>query len=287
MVFSYSSVFYDRKLMNGFGYLSMIIIFSISVLLTTQTASAQVEILIDCDGTTTALDDCPNSQEVTPGDPLTPWPTLIPCGFPPPHPDNCTNPSAPGFNVPIAGIDWFDRDNSRTWTLGDDLHSEHFDTCSTIPFGNIGFRNGFHDTNIDCAILDIDSNLGSFIHPGSGFSGDIVDCDLETGGSPAGGGSATPPFGFPPPPPPCQDTRINVQLTFFDSNGDMFWNDGEDIVLDINGNGIFDPPTAVGGKLIQVDKTALVLASTQFTSSWVIPTLVAAIGFGLVISRKI
>jgi len=235
--------------MNGLGHLSMIIIFSISILLTTQTAFAQVDLILDCDGTASAMTGCPASQEVTAGDTLTPFPTGLP---------------------PLGsrgGIDWFDRDGSLTWTNGDDLHSEDPDTCPTSN------RDGLHDDNnlfFDCEILDLDNNFPD---------GLLVDCDLETGGSPSGI--------FPIPPPPCQDTRANVQITFFDSNSDGFWNDGEDIVLDFNGNLIFDPPMAVGGKFLDVDKTALVLAGTQSTSSWIIPSIVTAIGFGLVIARKI
>ncbi len=259
----------------------MIIIFSISILFTTQTAYAQVDILLDCDGTNTtpppASDGCSTSQEVTPGSPLTPFPTGVP---------------TMASGIPAAGLDWFDRDNSKTWTPGDDLHSEALATCPTA--NGMVTRNGIHDSG-DCPILDLDGNLGLFIHPGSGFTADVVDCDLETGGSPSGGGAPNPPFGFPPPSPPapppptppCQDSRPNVQITFFDSNLDGFWNDGEDIVLDFNGNLIFDVPMVVGGKFLDVDKTALVLAGTQSTSSWVIPALVAAIGFGLVIARKI
>jgi len=175
----------------------MIIIFSISILLTTQIAYAQVDPILDCDGTASAMTGCPASQEVTAGDTLTPFPTLIPPGLP---------------GVPKAGIDWFDRDNSRTWTTGDDFHSEDPETCTTSSP-----RNGFH-TPGDCPILDLDGNLGSFMHPGGGFGGDIVDCDLETGGSPSGGGAAMPAFGFPPSPPPCQDIRPTVLITFFDSN---------------------------------------------------------------------
>jgi len=260
----------------------MIIIFSISILFTTQTAYAQVDILLDCDGTNTtpppASDGCSTSQEVTPGSPLTPFPTGVP---------------TMASGIPAAGLDWFDRDNSKTWTPGDDLHSEARATC---PTANTGFvppvRNGQHDGG-DCPILDLDppgspTSLGIFRHPGSGFTADIVDCDLETGGSPSGfmtGGT----FGFAIIP--CQDSRPNVQITFFDSNLDGFWNDGEDIVLDFPNAagqlGTFDVPMVVGGKFLDVDKTALVLAGTQSTSSWVIPALVAAIGFGLVIARKI
>ncbi len=264
--------------MNGIGYLSMIIIFSISFLLTTQTVYAQVDILIDCDGIATAMADCPNSQEVVPNDMLTPWPTGI--------------PSSP---ILAAGIDWFDRDNSKTWTSVDDLHSEALDTCPTANGANV--RNGQHDSG-DCPILDLDGNLGTFRHllpppPAPGmtpaYSVDIVDCDLETGNNPAF--AINPIFGFPLPPPSCQDSRPNVQLTFHDANGDLFWNTGEDIVLDFPNAegqlGTFDVPMVVGGKFLDVDKTALVLAGTQSTSSWFIPTIGTEIGFGLVIARKI
>jgi hypothetical protein len=78
-----------------------------------------------------------------------------------------------------------------------------------------------------------------------------------------------------------------VQLAFFDTDGDTFWSDGEDIILDTNGNLKFDPPVSVGGKQILLDNTTLALAGTQFTTSWLIPALVAAIGIGLVIARKI
>jgi len=263
----------------------MIIIFSISVFLTSQTAFAQVDIILDCDGALTPavptgsrFAGCNLSQEVFPGAMLTPFPTTVP-------------PASSG--IPAAGLDWFDRDNSKTWTPVDDLHSEARATC---PTANTGFvppvRNGQHDGG-DCPILDLDppgspTSLGIFRHPGSGFTADIVDCDLETGGSPSGfmtGGT----FGFAIIP--CQDSRPNAQITFFDSNLDGFWNDGEDIVLDFPNAagqlGTFDVPMVVGRKFLDVDKTALVLAGTQSTSSWIIPTLVAAIGFGLVIARKI
>jgi hypothetical protein len=257
--------------MNRVSYLSLIIIISVIVIFPiSEIAYAQVDIIIDCDGIVLgAMDGCSTSQEVTPGSPLTPFPTTIPPGLP---------------GVPAAGIDWFDRDNSRTWTIGDDLHSEALDTCPTANSG--AARNGIHDSG-DCPILDLDGNLGTFFGHDPGGSLDLVDCDLETGGSPSGMGAMTPPFGFPPPPPPCQDIRPNVLITFFDTNGDTFWNDGEDIVLDVNGNLIFDPPMTVGGKFLDIDRTAVVLAGAKYTTSWLIPALVSAIGFGLLIARKI
>jgi hypothetical protein len=253
--------------MNGSWHLSLIIIFStVSVFFTIPMASAQVDIILDCDGIAPgAMDGCNTSQEVTTDSPLTPFPTGLPADG---------NP--PGTN---AGIDWFDRDNSKTWTVGDDLHAEDTATCPSA------IRDGDHDPGADCPILDLDGNLGFFIKPDSGFGSDLVDCDLETGGSPSG--QINPPFGFPPPPPPCQDTRPGVQITFFDLNNDGFWNDGEDIVLDFNGNLIFDPPTAVGGKFLDVDKTTLIVAGAKNTTSWLIPFIVSAIGIGLLVGRKI
>jgi len=268
--------------MNRVWYLSLIIFFSaILVFPISQIAYAQVDMVLDCDGALTPAnpagspqDGCSTSQEVFPGAMLTPFPTMVP-------------PANSG--IPAAGLDWFDRDNSKTWTSVDDLHSEAQATCPTANGG--AMRNGQHDLGTDCPILDLDGNLGMFTHPNSIFTVDIVDCDLETGGSPSGIQTAGV-FGFATIP--CQDTRANVQITFFDlpdpNNMNMpngFWNNGEDIVLDVNGNLIFDPPMVVGGKFLDIDKTALVLAGTQYTTSWLIPALVATIGFGLVIARKI
>jgi len=42
----------------------------------------------------------------------------------------------------------------------------------------------------------------------------------------------------------------------------------------------------VGGFLIPLDTTALLLAGTQMTAAWMIPVIVSAIGFAIVIARK-
>jgi len=42
----------------------------------------------------------------------------------------------------------------------------------------------------------------------------------------------------------------------------------------------------VGGEMINVDSTALILAGTQNTAAWMIPVIVSVIGIGIVISRK-
>jgi len=42
----------------------------------------------------------------------------------------------------------------------------------------------------------------------------------------------------------------------------------------------------VGGTLIPIDKTSLLLAGAQMTAVWLIPVLVSAVGIGIVIARK-
>ena len=46
------------------------------------------------------------------------------------------------------------------------------------------------------------------------------------------------------------------------------------------------PDQAVGGSIIPIDTTSLLLAGTQMTASWMIPAIIAAIGIGIVIARK-
>jgi len=46
------------------------------------------------------------------------------------------------------------------------------------------------------------------------------------------------------------------------------------------------PDSAVGGTLIPIDTTALLLTSSQMTASWLIPVIVAGAGIGLVFVRK-
>ena len=46
------------------------------------------------------------------------------------------------------------------------------------------------------------------------------------------------------------------------------------------------PPTMVSGSLIPIDFTMVLLAGTQMTAAWIIPVIVAGIGFAIVIARK-
>ena len=46
-------------------------------------------------------------------------------------------------------------------------------------------------------------------------------------------------------------------------------------------------PQAVGGELIALDSTMVLVAGAQYTAAWMIPVIVSAIGIGIVIARKI
>ncbi len=43
----------------------------------------------------------------------------------------------------------------------------------------------------------------------------------------------------------------------------------------------------VGGDMIQMETTSILAAGAQYTAAWMIPTLIAAAGIGIVIARKI
>jgi hypothetical protein len=107
------------------------------------------------------------------------------------------------------GIDMFDNDGNAAWTFGaagDDLHLEDpAGACETA------IRDGVHNLGADCKVLDIDGSL---------TDGQPVNCDFEVGA-------------FCPP-------GLPDNVKFHDANGDAVYNNGEDIVLDVNGNGVFD-----------------------------------------------
>jgi len=44
--------------------------------------------------------------------------------------------------------------------------------------------------------------------------------------------------------------------------------------------------SAVGGEIIPLDTTALLLAGAQMNAAWMIPVIVSGIGFAIVIARK-
>ena len=105
------------------------------------------------------------------------------------------------------GIDWFDNDATCTWTSGDDLHLERDGSCAT------GIGDGIHQLGFDCALLDLDASF---------YDGQQVDVDLESGTQWSG----------------C--TPSDPLLMFYDADSNGFYDNGEDIVLDANANGVFD-----------------------------------------------
>jgi hypothetical protein len=110
-----------------------------------------------------------------------------------------------------SGLDMFDNDANAAWTFGpagDDLMVEGPTFCPTAT------REGVYDLGFDCVVLDLDGSL---------FNGQSVDCDVEVGGIFC-------PIGPPLPSP----------ISFHDTNGNGAWDDGEDIVLDSNQDGICD-----------------------------------------------
>jgi len=53
-------------------------------------------------------------------------------------------------------------------------------------------------------------------------------------------------------------------------------------------NGICDdrPPMTVGGDMIPIDSTMVLVGGAQYTAAWIIPVIVSGIGFAIVIARK-
>src|SRR3990170_4419463 len=103
-----------------------------------------------------------------------------------------------------AGLDLIDRGVvDGLYQAGDDLMVEDpigTPTCATAA------RQGLYDNNVlfkDCVVLDPDGSLAD---------GDFVTCD-------AGGGCG---------------------LWFRDDDGDGRYDEGEDLIVDVNGNGVFD-----------------------------------------------
>jgi len=52
-------------------------------------------------------------------------------------------------------------------------------------------------------------------------------------------------------------------------------------------NMVFSHKNSVGGDMISLDSTMILVAGSQNTAAWMIPAIISAIGIGLVIARKI
>lgn len=83
------------------------------------------------------------------------------------------------------------------------------------------------------------------------------------------------------------DNTLCIETTSF--RGQMSGGQGGTIVSDsaVQHASAYIPENQyVGGFLIPLDTTALLLAGTHFSAAWLIPIIVAGIGFGIVITRK-
>jgi len=75
--------------------------------------------------------------------------------------------------------------------------------------------------------------------------------------------------------------------TFPTSGSHMVILGGGQVVQDIDFGNVRDiDGPAVGGELIPVDSTSLLVAGAQTNAAWMIPVIVSAIGIGIVIARK-
>jgi hypothetical protein len=116
-----------------------------------------------------------------------------------------------------SGLDWFDQDGDGNLSTSDALHMERPGNpvvCATAS------SNAVYDAGSDCLVLDVDGDLAN---------GTAVDCDIETGFRCDGFNEPV----FTPEPG-------YKFVKFCDSSNDGEWDSGEDIVLDLNQNGIFD-----------------------------------------------
>ena len=119
-----------------------------------------------------------------------------------------TFPDGPAHH---SGLDWFDQDGNGVWTFGvngDDLQLEDEEFCPGAT------RDGSFTSDEDCKVLDLNGDL---------VDGAPVSCDVEVGFNFAG-------------VPACPDPGMK----YFDADGDGAYDNGEDIVFDANGNGVFD-----------------------------------------------
>jgi len=74
------------------------------------------------------------------------------------------------------------------------------------------------------------------------------------------------------------EQKINEGMPFFSIFRTGF---GVEQIIIESTNGV-----PVGGKLIEIDTTSLLVAGTQMTAAWIIPAIISAIGIGIVIARK-
>jgi len=85
-------------------------------------------------------------------------------------------------------------------------------------------------------------------------------------------------------PPPTTSTVVGTDKPFIPTLGTTISDNPPPTFTTVDG---FPPPVVVvGGELIPLDTTMVLLAGTQMTASWMIPAIVSVIGIGIVVARK-
>jgi len=87
--------------------------------------------------------------------------------------------------------------------------------------------------------------------------------------------------------PEGQGTTLAAELANLQNNG-LYINIHTVGVTsgEIRGQVICLPVSAVGGDMIPIDSTMVLLAGVQYSAAWMIPVIISSIGIGIVIARK-
>jgi len=64
--------------------------------------------------------------------------------------------------------------------------------------------------------------------------------------------------------------------------GDIFASQISSVICEF----VNSPKSAIGGEIIPLDTTIVLVAGSQYTAAWMIPVIVSGIGFAIVIARK-
>ncbi len=81
--------------------------------------------------------------------------------------------------------------------------------------------------------------------------------------------------------------QLGWARTFPTSGSHIVTLGGGEVVMDIDFGNVMDTDgQAIGGELIPLDTTMVLVAGSQNTAAWMIPVIVSAIGIGIVIARK-
>jgi len=275
--------------MRGRLFVVFAIVISLSLTLTTQTAFAASLVIVNPSFEDPALVD--GDFTTNPGIGIPGWDDFIsggtgvfdPSADPtvnPPDADYTSDAIIPdGDNVAYSNGGFFCQDLSDTLQLN---------TIYTLNV-DVGQRN-------DAALAGYEIHFRAFDPPPHGLDQETLAGVDSTG------------VNFPAPPLPGPDSFVTNTVTYetgdshpragqllricvivdgTQTNFDMVSLDASPVEDSIgqgeNGGG---PNTAIGGELIPIETSMVLVAGSQNTAAWMIPVLVSAIGIGIVIARK-